>query len=193
MIILNTVNKNVSLVTAANVLGSLSVKVGWTDDSTTPAYFVTPVSVSATEITIAPAPGSGVSRAIKSIDIVNNNLVQPAMLTINKNVSGTPTLLYKTELFPGETLKFSSRRGWYKLDSSGVILELTTDPDFSRIIDDTSTTNVVSQCRALPGADPSEPVWAISLFDTSTGLGKWADGTNQFKNVANNRVSLTYK
>lgn len=193
MIILNTVNKNVSLITTGNVLGSLAIKAGWTDDTTTPGLSVTPVSVSSTEVTIVPTPGGGVTRAVKMLEFTNNSLTLPAMLTINKNVSGSPTLLYKTELFPGETLKFSSRRGWYKLDSSGVILELTTDPDFSRIIDDTSTTNVVYQCRALPGADPSEPVWAISLFDTSTGRGKWADGTNQFKNVANNRVSLTYK
>jgi len=192
MIILNTVNKNVSLITAANVLSSLAVKVGWTDDSTTPAYFVTPVSVSSTEITIAPAPGTGVSRAVKSIEIVNNNLVQPAMLTINKKVSGTPALLYKTELFPGETLKFSSRRGWYKLDNSGIVLELTIEPDYDEFIDDASTAGVVYSVRGLPGSDSSEPVWAASKFTLATGRRIWAGGTNQMKHIADNRTALSY-
>lgn len=190
MIILDTVNENVSVVT--NKLSQLAVKTGWTDDSTTPTQSVSVVAVSSTEETIIPAPGASVVRAVKMIDIQNTGLSQAAMITINKNISGSPTLLYKTELFPGESLKFSSRRGWYKLDSAGIILELFAEQDFEKIIDDYSNPAYVYTCFGLTGSSFAEPVWAANRFEIATGKKIWAGGTSQMKHIANNRAILTY-
>ncbi len=191
MIILNASNKNVSLI--SNRLNDISVKSGWTDNETDVHFTSATTEVSATEKTIVPAPaGAGVTRAVKTLEFRNNSLVAGAMLTINKNVAGVPTLIYKTELFPGHVLKFSSRRGWYKIDNDGVILELTDEPDYMTLIDETSTPDVVYSLRALPGSDLSEPVWASAKISLTTNIKTWAGGTNQMRHIANNRVALTY-
>ena len=190
MIILDTVNKTLNVV--SNNINALRFSTGWTDDSTTPSTSVQVATVSGTEVTVVPAPGASVSRAVKKLEVANTSLSAAAMITINKVVSGTPTLLYKTELFPGETLKFSSRRGWYKLDNTGVVLELTLEPDYDLIIDETSTADVVYTLRGLPGSDPAEPVWSANKLDLVLGKKIWAGRTNQMRHIANNRVALSY-
>lgn len=190
MIILDAITKTLNIVSPDVQL--LKISAGWTDDATTPTVSVQRTWVSGTEVTVVPAPGAAVSRAVKRLEISNSSLSKATMVTINKVVSGTPTQLYKTELFPGETLKFSSRRGWFKLDNTGVILELTLEPDYEIIIDETSTPGYVYTLKGLPGSDPAEPVWSANRFDITLGKKVWSGRTNQMKHIANNRAALTY-
>lgn len=190
MIILDAITKTLNIVSPDVQL--LRISAGWTDDSTTPVSSVSQSTVSGTEVIVVPAPGAAVSRAVKKLEISNSSLAKATMVTINKVVSGTSTLLYKTELFPGETLKFSSRRGWFKIDNSGVILELTTEVDYDVIIDETSTAGYVYSLRALPGSDPAEPVWSANRFDLTNGRKVWSGRTSQMRHIANNRAALSY-
>lgn len=73
----------------------------------------------------------------------------------------------------------------------------TTVVEYTRLIDETSTTDVTYIGEALPTGSAiatSSPVWRIKKIDESGAVTsiKWADGDTNFNNIWDNRTSLTY-
>jgi len=60
-------------------------------------------------------------------------------------------------------------------------------------IDDTTSTTITYFGKAEPGTAVTDAKWQIFILDESSGLDKkYANGTDTFLNVWNDRVSLTY-
>ena len=65
--------------------------------------------------------------------------------------------------------------------------------DYALVMDDTSTFKVTYIGTALTGSIESNPVWKIKKIDSNSGIViTWADGNNNFDNIWNDRISLTY-
>lgn len=61
------------------------------------------------------------------------------------------------------------------------------------VVDDSTTPNTVYIGYAEIGSATSAAVWKIKKIATATGaVTTWADGDDQYDNIWDNRVSLTY-
>lgn len=70
---------------------------------------------------------------------------------------------------------------------------LTTDGALDSIVDSTTTAGYVYFCDAVVGTATSAAAWRISRINTSTGVTRFASGSQGlFNQVADNRASLTY-
>jgi hypothetical protein len=63
---------------------------------------------------------------------------------------------------------------------------------YNKLIDDYSSSSYIYICEALAGSATSNAVWKIFRITLATGLLQWADGDNNFDNVADDRTSLSY-
>ncbi len=65
-----------------------------------------------------------------------------------------------------------------------------------KLIDATSTTDVIYICEAEPGVATSAALWRIKKVSfpptASFILVQWADGDQRFNNVCDDRTSLSY-
>lgn len=60
-------------------------------------------------------------------------------------------------------------------------------------IDDTTSTTITYFGKADPGTLTSEAKWQIYILDETSGLDKkYANGSDSYLNVWDNRVSITY-
>ena len=71
---------------------------------------------------------------------------------------------------------------------------VTEGGDQSMIIDDDSATSTTYFCYAETGSSTAAAVWKIKIIDESGGYPviQYADGDDNFDNIADNRTSLTY-
>lgn len=60
-------------------------------------------------------------------------------------------------------------------------------------VDDVTTPNVVYLGYAEIGADDADPVWRVKKIVTTSGADiTWADGDDEYDNIWDDRISLTY-
>lgn len=62
--------------------------------------------------------------------------------------------------------------------------------NYTTLIDDTSTADVIYIGKAQPGTATSAALWRIKKINDSSVL--FADSNDKFDNIWDNRVSLTY-
>jgi len=77
--------------------------------------------------------------------------------------------------------------------STGRRLKYTQNVPLKKIIDAASAT-VTYICEAVPSATTSQALWRIKKVDSTTNPTTilFADGNDNFDNIADNRASLTY-
>lgn len=73
----------------------------------------------------------------------------------------------------------------------GVTSTNITEPPMAKIVDFTTTTDVIYVCHAKVGSAESSPVWRIKKIDLTTvgAVDTWADGNADFDNIAANRAT----
>jgi hypothetical protein len=117
-IALTATNKSIELGTGS--AGSIDYSVSYNDvtvSSFTPGDSQGNI-ITATTTVIVSGPGTGVSRAVKSITIYNKNTSANA-ITLKKDVGGTEYTLFTCVLDPNESLIWSDGQDWSIFDSSG--------------------------------------------------------------------------
>lgn len=62
----------------------------------------------------------------------------------------------------------------------------------NKLVDDYTSASYLYVCEAVSGSATSSAVWKIFRMTLATGLIQWADGDNNFDNIADNRASLSY-
>ena len=77
--------------------------------------------------------------------------------------------------------------------STGRRLKYVQDVPLKAIIDEASET-VTYICEAVPSATTSQALWRVKKIDSTTNPTTilFADGNDNFDNIANDRASLTY-
>ncbi len=73
-------------------------------------------------------------------------------------------------------------------------IRVTETGDESKIIDDVSSTNITFFCYAPPGTDVGSAAWKIKIIDETGGypVVKYADGDDEYDNIAADRNNLSY-
>lgn len=78
---------------------------------------------STTPVTAIAAPGSGISRVVRSIFVYNSDTAS-ATVYINKVVSGTPYTLFKTTIAAGSTAEFGNQDEFTTLDTTSKSIQI---------------------------------------------------------------------
>lgn len=67
------------------------------------------------------------------------------------------------------------------------------DDKVQSIVDDYTTAGYVYYCETKKlDAALTDPVWAVSRLTVATGREVWANGNDNYTNIAANRASLSY-
>lgn len=135
MIVLSATNHEISVSfdQPTNGLSTMSTIVsGVTTTSTadTPFSEQTTIQISSGDTRFLTAvPASGEQKVIKQISIFNHSTSIFPNLIVAKNIVVTKYQLFKTQLYPGESVHYDSGYGWYKQDPDGKRLFKYEDPD----------------------------------------------------------------
>lgn len=124
MILLDTVNKSLEVLLAGAVTTTeLDFVVAYADHS--PSAFVPAssdgVTNGAVAVTMIAAPAASTQRQVKFVSIYNGDTVA-ATVTVQVNNNATLRVVVKIVLAVGSTLVYVDGRGFYVIDSAGLIL-----------------------------------------------------------------------
>jgi len=119
MIILAPTTDSLEIVTSAAV--SLDYQISYAEHTSTGVTAnQTAGNIStATTTTVISTSGSGVTRQVRGINIVNTTNFSVVTVTIQIDASGTNTVIYKCMLNAGESINFTDGRGWHTLSDHG--------------------------------------------------------------------------
>lgn len=134
---------------------------------------------------------------INSISLTNTSALPVTGITFYLNGILAANQLNAPFTIPENGFAYFNNNGWKIYNSSGELL-LNTNlviPSSTYITKiDTSATNFTYIGKAILNSIDSDPVWQIKLIDesTSTVTILYADGTDGFIKVWNNRLTYTY-
>lgn len=121
MLILDSTSSIIEIITSA--AQALDVHASYADNASgtiTPGHQNTIIST-ATTTTVVSAPATSTQRNVKNISIFNNGAASNTV-TLEHYDGTTLIVLCKATLGIGEGLYYSEARGFYRLNSSGMIL-----------------------------------------------------------------------
>ena len=140
MILLTTTTDKLQLVTSAAITTDVYASyLDYNGSVVTPGRQNTAITTAATTDILA-APGSGVYRSLKSLNVRNKHASSPVAVTILFNQNGTPFELFQTELRAGFSLRYSEEVGFTTFPDipPGVIIQ-TTYAETSAMLNPTAT------------------------------------------------------
>lgn len=119
MILLTSTSQILEVVTSA--AGSVDYTASYVDHTTSAG---TPGSgqgniATATTTTVVTAPAASTQRQIKHLSVHNSHGSVAQVVTVQKDVSSTNVLLFRTTLAAGESLNYSEAAGWQVHDANG--------------------------------------------------------------------------
>lgn len=120
-LVLSATNQSLEIVTSTGA--DIDFEVSWNGLSggvTTPASNAGSIITAATTANVVPAPGASAQNTIVECSITNVDTTFSQVITVQKNVGGTPrVLLNSINLAPSERIEFTSDRGWRVFDQAG--------------------------------------------------------------------------
>lgn len=157
------------------------------------------VSVSAPEVSVAPADMSGIEKAVAQIPKAFESAIKLIPKTEVPETDLNPLL----EAWEGISEQLSSieigvrlkpQPGAMAISNLSEITSRLDDYDGPRAVQLDNTADPILYIGKAPiGSSTASAVWQISKLDTSSGLSKtWADGDSDYNNIWANHASLTY-
>ena len=83
---------------------------------------------SATTTAVISTSGSGITRQVRGVNIVNTSSFESNTISVQISVSGVDTVIFKCILKGGESANFTEGRGWHSLSSHGRSRENAVSP-----------------------------------------------------------------
>lgn len=120
MLLLTSTSDIVRVITGA--AADIEVHSSYVDNNSgviTPGRANTPSITTATTTTIVGAPGSGVQRNVKHLNITNNHSTISCQVTVEHTDGTSPVELVSVTLLPGECLIFTAVGQWVHQDQNG--------------------------------------------------------------------------
>lgn len=119
MIVLKPTTDSLELVTEN--ASSIDYNISWVDHTSTgvtPGRSAGKVS-SVTTSSLVAAPGSGVTRQIRGVSLLNTTSGSASTIKVQVDNSSTETVMTRVNLQPGDSLNYSDGPGWYTTDATG--------------------------------------------------------------------------